>query len=138
MSPSRIHKVLLALWDIARDHPRYDKRVWSELQLLINELETRNRLLRCVLTDLLGSTDDAGQISWEKTQCMSPPQGYAVKFMSEELRRERSEGTYQAFKQLNGLFDEPAPKQKIDFVIDLDDTDPSPGLADSSDELAIE
>jgi hypothetical protein len=141
VSQSRTHKILLALWDVARDNPRYNKRVWSELQETINELETRNKLLRCVVADLLGSTNDEGRIEWERASSMSPPHGYAIKFLAEELRREKEDGTYAAFKQINGLLESgesPALKNnEIDFVIDLNEDAPQ-GLGESSDELAIE
>lgn len=133
---------MLALWDIARDNPRYDKRMWAELQSTISELEVKNKLLRCVVADLLNATNDEGRVEWERTSCMSPPHGYAIKFLADELRHERAEGTYAAFKQINSLLESgesPGLKDsdEIDFVIDLGDDAPQ-GLEDSSDELVIE
>lgn len=84
----RLHNVLLTLWDIARDNPRYDRKLWGELQVCLSQLETRNNLLCGVLADLLHCTDDAGNIMWEAASVNSPPQGFAIKFMREELERE--------------------------------------------------
>jgi hypothetical protein len=86
---ARLHSVLLTLWDIARDNPDYDRRLWGELQQLLSQLETRNNVLCALLSDLLRATDEHGNVEWERTNVMSPPEGYAIKFMREELGRGR-------------------------------------------------
>ena len=83
----RLHSVLLTLWDIARDNPSYDRKLWGELQVLLSSLETRNNLLSALLADLLHCTDDEGNILWEEASVHSPPNGFAVKFMRDELKR---------------------------------------------------
>lgn len=84
---NRLHSVLLTLWDIARDNPNYNRKLWGELQHHLSQLQTRNTVLCELLADLLHCTDDSGNILWEKSSVHSPPQGYAVKFMREELQR---------------------------------------------------
>lgn len=86
-SNPRLHSVLLTLWDIARDNPGYDRRLWGELQRLLSQLENRNNLLCAVVADLLQATDNTGSVVWENSSTFSPPEGYAVKFLREELRR---------------------------------------------------
>lgn len=88
-SNRRLHSVLLTLWDIARDNPNYDRKLWGELQFCLSQLETRNNLLCALLADLLHCTDSAGNVMWEAATIHSPPEGYAVKFMQEELAREK-------------------------------------------------
>lgn len=85
----RLHSVLLTLWDIARDNPNYDRKLWGELQFCLSNLETRNNLLCALLGDLLQSTDAGGEIMWQAASIHSPPHGFAVKFMRDELSRER-------------------------------------------------
>jgi hypothetical protein len=89
MNGSRLHRVLLTLWDIARENPNYNRKLWGELQNHLSQLQTRNNLLCALLSDLLHCTDDAGDVIWEEATIHSPPQGYAVKFIQEELQRER-------------------------------------------------
>ena len=52
-------------------------------------METRNNLLCALLSDLLHCTDGAGDIMWQEASIHSPPNGYSVKFMQEELARGR-------------------------------------------------
>lgn len=88
-SNRRLHSVLLTLWDIARDNPNYNRKLWGELQFCLSNLETRNNLLCALLSDLLHCTDEEGNVLWEEASIHSPPQGYAVKFMQEELQRDK-------------------------------------------------
>ena len=81
--------MLLTLWDIARDNPDYNRRLWGELQHHLSQLETRNNMLCALLSDLLHCTDDAGNVLWNEASIHSPPGGYAIKFLQEELERER-------------------------------------------------
>lgn len=83
----RLNRVLLTLWDIARDAPNYDRRLWGELQHHLSQLQTRNNMLCALLSDLLHCTDGSGNIIWEEATIHSPPGGYAIKFMQEELER---------------------------------------------------
>jgi hypothetical protein len=83
-----LHSVLLTLWDVARDNPGYNRKLWGELQFFLTQLETRNNLLCALLSDLLHCTDDAGDLLWDEASIHSPPQGFGVKFMQEELARE--------------------------------------------------
>lgn len=86
-SNKRLHSVLLTLWDIARDNPNYNRKLWGELQVFLSNLEMRNNLLCALLADLLHQTDDEGRTMWNEATAQSPPEGFAVKFMHEELRR---------------------------------------------------
>ena len=79
---TRLHHVLLTLWDLARDNPGYDRKLWGELQQHLLQLESRNKVLRTHLVDLLRFTDDEGDNLWEETPTQSPPRGYAIKFMA--------------------------------------------------------
>lgn len=88
-SNKRLHSVLLTLWDIARDNPNYNRKLWGELQVCLSSLETRNNLLCALLSDLLQCTDDDGNVMWEAASIHSPPHGFAVGFMREELQREK-------------------------------------------------
>lgn len=88
-SNPRLHSVLLTLWDIARDNPGYNRKLWGELQQLLSQLEHRNNVLCAVLVDLLRCTDASGEVCWEKSATFSPPEGYAVDFLREELKREK-------------------------------------------------
>ena len=49
---TRLHSVLLTLWDIARGNPNYDRKVWGELQFLISDLDTRNTILYALMPDI--------------------------------------------------------------------------------------
>jgi len=84
----RLHSVLLTLWDIARDNPNYDRKLWGELQFCLSQLETRNNVLCALLADLLRNVDSDGSVLWDEASIHSPPEGFAVKFMQEELQRE--------------------------------------------------
>jgi hypothetical protein len=88
-SNRRLHSVLLTLWDIARDNPNYNRKLWGELQCCLSNLETRNNLLCALLGDLLHCTDDEGNILWQEASVHSPPEGFALKFMQEELQRDK-------------------------------------------------
>jgi hypothetical protein len=80
-----MHSVLLTLWDIARGNPDYDRKLWGELQCLINDLETKNKIFCAIMADMLRATELAPEAEWDPELVNSPPEGYAMKFIRDEL-----------------------------------------------------
>lgn len=91
----RLHQLFLTLWDVARENPNYNRKLWGELQALINEVEARTAILRTLLSDIFQSVQDDTDDVDDMTDItmgsvgQSPPDGYAVRFMQSELSRGR-------------------------------------------------
>jgi len=94
----RLRSVLLTLWDLAREHPGYDRKLWGELQFLLNDLETRNKILCSLMTEMLQSAE-----SMDESLIHSPPEGYAVTFLREELARDASPEVHDAPSSFNAV-----------------------------------
>lgn len=84
---TRLHSVLLTLWDIARGNPNYDRKMWSELQFLISDLDSRNIILCALMTDMLRAAESTPRSGFDVGSIDSPPEGYAMEFIRSELAR---------------------------------------------------